>query len=548
MVETRYFKIIDQKKILDKDIKGFTNDMTIVCGRENIIKVLNEDQTYSTLPVDSHINTLISDEDTIFCGCQNGNVYKLKDKQLHFLYKHSNNVCSMDLYKEYLITGGWDHNCIVYNTKTGIQNHIIHPESVWVSKLYTIDHELIQIITGCADGIIRIFMYNSNGTFTLIKHYDYHNYPVRDIIKIDQIIYSVDNGGKIFKIRSDGKLLSMKDTKEMCFTSLWYKNNLVVAGDQGKVWFLTPHLDELCQIKIPQCNVIWKLHNTDTNILAGGNNGTIYQIRECSYQEWKDSNILSKECTNEMNNYNVKDQIFTANNQKYKISNNQIFIQTSSGKWDLIGDAEKAYDYSFTVEVGGKNYTINFNKADDKMMIARKFLETHNLSLNYLEEIIEFINANFENTEFKLFTTLNIAGIQKVLQKQKQGLDVDFIMETLCKIMDNDLDIQVNKLENELKNIEEKYVFYDIYKYLVYKNIPVDLSFVLNDFILYEKDARAFVMLITNLMVDSPFKLNLLDKRVSALQDQGMISFSDLEYYNNNKILLNKKHKYRSST
>ena len=99
MVETRYFKIIDQKKILDKDIKGFTNDMTIVCGRENIIKVLNEDQTYSTLPVDSHINTLISDEDTIFCGCQNGNVYKLKDKQLHFLYKHSNNVCSIDLYK-----------------------------------------------------------------------------------------------------------------------------------------------------------------------------------------------------------------------------------------------------------------------------------------------------------------------------------------------------------------------------------------------------------------------------------------------------------------
>lgn len=547
MIETHCFKIVGKEKILNKDIKGFTSNMTVVCGRENIIKVLNNDKTYLSLPVSSHINTLVSNNDVIFCGCQNGNVYKLKDKQLIFLYSHSNNVCSMDLHNEYLISGGWDHNCIVYNIKTGMQKHIMHPESVWVSKFYADDYESLQIITGCADGIIRIFKCNHNETPTLIKCYEYHNYPVRDIIKIDQIIYSIDNGGKIFKIHSDGKLLNMKDTKEMCFTSLWYKNNLIVGGDRGKIWFLTPCLHEVCQIMVPHCNVIWKLHSDNINILAGGSDGTIYQIQECSYQDWKDSNTSlesSKECIDKINSCNVKDQIFTENGQKYKILNNQVFVQMTNGEWELIGDVEKGYDYSFTVEVGGKNYTINFNKTDDKIVVARKFLETHNLSLNYLEEIIEFINANFENTEFKLFTTLNITGIQKVLLKQNQELDIKFIIETLCKVMNNDLDIQIDKLENELKKIEEKYVFYDIYRYLVYKNIPVDVSFVLNDFILYEKDAQAFIMLITNLMVDSPFKLSLLDKRVFALQDQGMINFSNLEYYNNNKTLLNKKHKH----
>lgn len=73
------------------------------------------------------------------------------------LIGHSQNVCSLDVSPtgNYIVSGGWDFKALVWNTSTW-ENEVAldgHDKAVWAVLAWD-EH---TILTGCADGNIRIF-------------------------------------------------------------------------------------------------------------------------------------------------------------------------------------------------------------------------------------------------------------------------------------------------------------------------------------------------------------------------------------------------------
>lgn len=556
-------RFLEEKKVFDKELKVCSSDCCLIGGRDKVLKFKKEhEEAYKDLSVGGYINSIQKYKNNIyFVGFQTGTVYmfdvdKYYEDNTHsgtFIYAHTDNVCSMNVCENYLVTGSWDHTCIIYNIETNTYFMVFkHEGSVWTCKLRKGTNSM-HIITGCADGIIRFFKFVENEQMKQPSMIEYHNYPIRDIVLDEDYVYSVDNEGFIYKFSKTGEILNIRNSHNLTFTMCVTDKYIVTAGENGIIVVLSKDLVILNKFQIEPNVTLWKIFSTNNKLFACCSNGKLYTMEfEDSEGEIKGKYVKSvhtdtkAEEIEEKNNSKdeVKDQVFKQGNKTYKIEKGQVFEENDSGSWVLIGQAAGAtkYDHTINVDLDGTNYVLNFNKGDNYYEVAAEFMKKNKIPDRHQDEIVEFINANCRENNYKFHENIYIDGLRNYFQKNN-SLDktVESVLNTLqMLVMDKTYQIEdFDKFEKECLKIKETetFVFYDICKFLAARDIYFDLSFVFRDKIDNKKEAKAFVMLCANFYRHLPFKWVKIDKTIRHLRDNGFVSITDCDFYEHNKKL-----------
>ena len=540
------FCITNRTKIFNKAIKAFSANLKLVGGRENVLKFKKEqNDEYDNLQISNNINTIANNGDIYFIGFQDGKVFKFDYDKLNdenysgeFMFTHNDNVCSMDSNEKYLATGSWDHNCFIYDLQSNLYCNLFnHPASVWAVKMFYAE-DTLHIVTGCADGVIRIFKYIPNKSINIVKMLEYHNYPVRSLVLHDDYLYSVDNEGFVYKFNMNGTVCNIRNTQNMTYSMVIHKIDgkeyIVTGGETGAITVMDLNLRIVNRCKFKSVDSIWILRSVNNMLVSGCSDGFIYFVSDKG-EKLEVFDPFDKSLEEEKEK-NVKDQMFSANGVNYKVENGQVFEQNGES-WKLIGQANNKYDYIFNVELGQKTYQIAFNKKDNFYEVAAKFIEENKLDKSFQDQIVDFLNKNCRENAFKMLENINIEGIRKVLSVDEDEELVVPLLDELQMILLNKKHVVSRSFEDNLFKLKKKFVIIDIVRFLIAKGVYVDLKFIFVDKIETHKEAIAFANLAGNLMKNLPCKLHKIDKIIRSLLDSGKLKSSNVDFYTTNKEL-----------
>ncbi|KAL6122392.1 hypothetical protein NUSPORA_00574 [Nucleospora cyclopteri] len=560
------FTVISSKKLTKDDIKSFTSEFTATSGYFKELTVCFDQKTYK-IPVESGVSTLKETDDRIFLGFLNGKVgfiqiYDIIDAvnnyegneelltleiTVFYMYSHRENVCTLEIINDTIFSGSWDNNLLCYDIKEKeIYNIFTHTGSVW--KIKKINEK--EIVSGCADGKLRIFKKDDSGKFIFKDEIFYCNFPIRGLCYLKdtegEFLYCGTNEGKILKIdKNSKKIVNYRDVGiltfclSLHFDSITKQNILVVGGESKRVFFLNSKLEVFDFVQLNDVETVWDIKFSNNDILLGCNNGCIYTINK---GEEESKGCILKESKGQVKEENTKEVIFSQGGKKYKRVGKTIFIEDEKGQWEIFGEATNTFDHEFTVELEGRTFKLCFNDGDNFHEVAANFLLKHKLNSSYNTDIVEFIEKNFKKINYEFYSTISLTGIKKFLgnspiielleeieANRRQTKLVDFLKLTV-------------EIEEALEKVEIKFIKFDIAKYLIYKEIPIDLSFILNDKINNKKEGKAFCMAVTNLFNNLPFPFDLIDKRVRKIKDEGYLQLEEMnKYIHNKEKYMNKK-------
>lgn len=531
--------IIEKTKALNGDLKCISDDGVWVGGSSKTIKNM---QTGVEIQTSSPVNSMKTFNNKVLFGLADGRLGVLDERNSEeYVSLHDKNICTLDYHENFILSGSWDHLAILLipteNGKADVclggnfytKKRFQHPQTVW--KVIFIDKD--TFMTGCADNIIRIFKSN-----VLFKELNCHANVVRGLCFSDNIIYSVDNYGKLLKTTMQGKILKSRNLDEMCFDVCLYKDILLVCGDNGRVFASNKDLQILFSRKLP-CTTCWSVRVVKDKVCIAGSDGTVYFLaindnetaEEDSAEVDGQSNQIQK-----MNTKQVSDGVFVSDGRKYKVENNKIYKESES-QWELVGDTQESYDHSFDVELGDKKYILSFNDDENVHEVASRFIQKNKIDPIHHQEIVDYINKNYKrSTLFKKYDTINIDGISKLLPDSPIVHIIKKIAEgakySILKCRKRNV-YQIEELLFDFANVP-LFVILDICKYLYCKRVWIDVSFLFNYEFQNKKEAKAFVLLMTNMVEDPPFDLSKLNVKVKMLRDLGYLTLDDVLKYDDN--------------
>lgn len=532
------FELKNKIKVFDSDLKCVTDNFEWAGGLKKAIKNI---KTGFEIQTNSFVNSTGSCLENILFGLADGRLALLnKNNEMEYVNIHKQNICGLDCYEEYILTCSWDCSAILLlpvdqnnadlclGGKYYSKKEFKHPKAVWKAKF--IDKNCF--ITACADNSIRIFKNQQ-----LFKEFNIHSNVVRGVYFIENTIFSVDNYGKLLKTSLNGKILKNRSLNEMCFDMCEYNGLILICGENGMVFASNLDLEILFNIKLP-CLSCWSIKVINNEILVSGSDGEIYVLSV-------DKNIEMQPISNinDIKNERSTVKTFVSEGVKYKKENNKIYKETESG-WELVGDSQVEWDHSFSVELDDKTYTLSFNNDENVHDVATRFINSNKINKVHHQEIVDYINKNFKkSTLYKKYDTINIDGITKIISDKP-------IVNIIKNILNNQIYSIYKCNENNIYQIEEAlfdfknmpvFVILDICKFLYAKKIFIDLSFLFDLEISSDKEAKAFVFLMTNLVEDSPFNLSKLDLKIKQLRDLGMLTLENISKYDDNYRIKNNK-------
>lgn len=531
-------RIKEEKNLSKADLKCIALEPLTVGG--SLKEIINAESN-EKVSTNSSVNSMISFENGLLFGLADGRLgYSSKATGEEYVSVHNANICTIDASNDVILTGSWDQSAtILYqinkeyadlslNQKYYKKAAFAHPAGVWAVKIVNKD----TFLTGCADGIVRLF---KNGK--LFGEMAQHAYAVRSLNFYNEIVFSADNYGKMLKYDTSKGLKKSRNLDEMCFCMCSFNDLIIVGGENGYLFVINQDLEVLAKIKLP-CTSCWSVKSDGSLIYVCGSNGTLYIL------ERGESNLLQEDSKSVEKSNDVKfeeqaakskqkDGIFISEGVRFKIEKGKIY-QEFENQWQVIGDVETTYDNQFTVELEGKNYTLSFNNDDNTHEIATKFLHDNKINEVHHQEIVNYIEKNFKkNTHFKRYETIDLAGISKFLGDSP----IIKILEDIAKganysIIKSDPK-NLYQIE-ELLNSIPLFIRLDICKYLVFKKIWIDLSFLFRAEITNKKEAKAFIFLMTNLVEDPPFSTAGLRLKIRSLRDFGLLTLDDVKWFESN--------------
>lgn len=508
------------------------DNLLITVGRDEkvyISDLKNNNSITHLSPNSGAVNSVTYKEGNVICGCQNGyiTIYNLETNLRSNLYGHSSNVCTLEVRNNTLLSGSWDHTLKVWDLQElKMVDTIEHPGTVWCVKF--IDDE--TFVTGCADKVIRIFHKNN-----LVSSHNLHNFCIRGITVIDQLIYSIDNEGTLLKMTVEGKLLAHLSFKDFMFSVCKIGEELVCCGENGKIYLLDLNLRVLDETTAP-CVSCWKSYSFDESLYICGSDGSLYVFGiNNSDTTINNSDFYKKEEKKQDDQSNVTRE-FVSDNERFKVIGNDVY-QLIDGDWQLLGEKHgetEHFDYSFKVELENKYYTLSFNKDSNIYQVADEFLFKNKLSDMYRDQIVDFIRSNYGSKgDYKLYDTINVEGVHKILGSYDS---LPFIFSNL-KTPNKKYEKSIEKELNLILKVGPRFVALDLFRYFTVHGLSFDLSFIFKFHCNDRKEALAFVRLLTVLYADLPFNIESLYPVVQRLRDEGLLKREELDDYQHNRNL-----------
>lgn len=367
-------------------------------------------------------------QDRIAIGCNDHKIYIVTTEGdlLGILEGHTEKVNSLSTHNNLLASGSWDATCRIWNLDTFEQIDVLPDHSYAVTVCFLPNGNLV---TGSQNGTLNLF---SPDGFGLIRSVNAHSDIVRDIKYFNKQIVTASNdcsvklwtedlneifvlqghasfvfavgilsnqlGDFIFSGGEDFKIKAFKDGKEYgnipfptCIWSIYAfnKSDIAVASEDGKLRIFT----------INQGTIEWNKHERyiESAEIAGLKNPEITEDDLKKFPSIDQKNTLKGKKDGEVKVFinNGKGEAYVWQGSKWEYLGEML---GSNPKSRYEGDRffpAGEYDYVFNIEdESGLGRKLPFNKGDNSLMAAEKFLAREQLSVGYKEQILNFIKHN----------------------------------------------------------------------------------------------------------------------------------------------------------
>ncbi|KAF8891244.1 phospholipase A-2-activating protein [Infundibulicybe gibba] len=354
------------------------------------------------------------------------NIFSLaspKDEPDFSLIGHTENVCALDVTPGgAIVSGSWDKTAKVwegFQLKYDLKGH---QQSVWA--VLAIDEE--QFITGSADKTIRLWKQHKT-----LHTYTGHKDAVRGLALLPDLGFascSNDSEIRVWTLGGDLIYTLSGHTSFVYSLSVLPDGDIVSCGEDRtvRVW----RDGECSQVIVHPAISVWAVSTMPNSDIVSGCSDGIVRIFSTSEERWaKESDIKEYEDkvasqalpTQQIGDVKKSDlpglEALTAPGKKsgeVKMIRNGALVEahqwdSNAGTWQKIGDVVdavgqgrkqlfqgKEYDYVFDVDIqdGVPPLKLPYNVTDNPFSAAQNFLESNDLPLTYIDEVVKFIEKN----------------------------------------------------------------------------------------------------------------------------------------------------------
>ncbi|GAA6016549.1 hypothetical protein JCM10207_002836 [Rhodosporidiobolus poonsookiae] len=357
----------------------------------------------------------------------------------HTLLGHDNNVCSLHVSRDgkRIVSGSWDKTAKVWKDWQLAYTLKGHEQSVWAVLALDGDEDLV--LTGAADNQIRLFKGDK-----LVRTFSGHTQAVRALAKLDSGAGGGEAGELFASASNDGTIRLWSLSTGACVKVLSGHDSFVyslsaipdalggglVSGGEDRTVRIWRAADGECEqtIVVPAVSVWCVAVLANGDIACGASDGLVrvYTRSEERVASAEDlaayEEQVSKAAVNSSQIGDLKKSDLPgpeALDQPGRKEGDVKMVKTvggsveayqwSAGAWQKIGEVTDAvgssrkqlyegreYDYVFDIDLGGggPNLKLPYNANESSYAAAQRFLFAHELPLEYIDQIANFIEQN----------------------------------------------------------------------------------------------------------------------------------------------------------
>ncbi|GLB34723.1 putative PFU (PLAA family ubiquitin binding) [Lyophyllum shimeji] len=339
------------------------------------------------------------------------------------LIGHTENVCALDVTPGgAIISGSWDRTARVWKNFAAAYELKGHQQSVWA--VLAVDED--QYLTGSADKTIKLWQRHK-----VIQTFTGHGDAVRGLALMPEIGFascSNDSEIRVWTFGGDVVYALSGHTSFVYSLSVLPNGDLVSSGEDRtvRVW----KDGECAQTIVHPATSVWAVSTMPNGDIVSGASDGVVRIFSSSEERWASESDLKeydeRVASQALPSQQIGDvkksdlpglEALDAPGKKpgeVKMVRNGSNVEahqwdSASNSWQKIGDVVdavgqgrkqlyqgKEYDYVFDVDIqdGVPPLKLPYNVTDNPFVAAQKFLETNDLPLSYIDQVVKFIEQN----------------------------------------------------------------------------------------------------------------------------------------------------------
>ncbi|KIJ69132.1 hypothetical protein HYDPIDRAFT_172598 [Hydnomerulius pinastri MD-312] len=353
-----------------------------------------------------------------------------KEDPQYSLVGHTDNVCAIHVGPSgTIISGSWDRTAKVWKDFALQYDLKGHQQSVWA--VLALDDT--QFLTASADKTIKFWIQHK-----VMRTYEGHRDAVRGLALVPNIGFascSNDSEIRVWTMGGDVVYTLSGHTSFVYSLSVLPNGDVVSAGEDRsvRVW----RDGECTQVIVHPAISVWAVSTMPNGDIVSGCSDRVVRVFSESEERWANATDLktfedqvSSQALPSQQVGDVKKtdlpgpealaaQVLTHNNPgkkqgEVKMVRNGDIVEahqwdSTSFSWQKIGEVVdavgsgrkqlyngKEYDYVFDVDIqeGAPPLKLPYNVSENPYAAAQRFLEQHDISMNYIDEVVRFIEKN----------------------------------------------------------------------------------------------------------------------------------------------------------
>ncbi|KAG6880255.1 hypothetical protein C0992_001823 [Termitomyces sp. T32_za158] len=358
------------------------------------------------------------------------NVFRLdapRDDPDFSLIGHTENVCTLDVTPGgVIISGSWDRTAKVWKNFTLLYDLKGHQQSVWA--VLAVDEG--QYLTGSADKTIKLWQQHKT-----VRTYEGHRDAVRGLALVPDIGFascSNDSEIRVWTFGGDIVYTLYGHTSFVYSLSVLPTGDIVSGGEDRtvRIW----RDGECIQTLVHPAISVWAVSSMPNGDIVSGCSDGVVRVFSASRERWASEADLKEYDEKVANTALPSQQVGDVKKSdlpgpealnfpgkkpgEVKMINNGSIVEahqwdSATNSWQKIGDVVdavgqgrkqlyqgKEYDYVFDVDIqdGVPPLKLPYNVTENPFSAAQKFLESNNLPLTYVDEVVKFIEKNTTGT------------------------------------------------------------------------------------------------------------------------------------------------------
>ncbi|KAG1759979.1 WD40-repeat-containing domain protein [Suillus occidentalis] len=334
-----------------------------------------------------------------------------KEDPEYSLVGHTDNVCALNISQSgTIISGSWDKTAKVWKQFQLVYDLKGHQQAVWA--VLAIDEE--QFLTASADKTIKYWVQHK-----MMRTYEGHKDAVRGLTLIPDIGFascSNDSEIKVWTMQGDVVYTLSGHTSFVYSLSVLPNGGIVSGGEDRsvRVW----RDGECVQMIVHPAISVWAVSTMPNGDIVSGCSDGIVRVFSESQDRWASAtelgafeDLIASQAISSQQVGDVKksdlpgpDALLHPGKKpgEVKMIKNGDLVEahqwdSATSNWQKIGDVlfnGKEYDYVFDVDVQEGAPPVETPIQCNPYAAAQRFLEQNDLSTNYIDEVVKFIEKN----------------------------------------------------------------------------------------------------------------------------------------------------------